>query len=94
MVIEQQAVQAAREGIDEPVRIEPVTVPGGTGFLTTPLNCMRYCIRFRPDIRRQRLPEISVAITIYHPRKHRARNQDNLSCAGPWLGINPASRCA
>src|SRR6266571_3787979 len=37
MVIEQQAVQAAREGIDEPVRIEPVTVPGGTdparGFL-------------------------------------------------------------
>jgi len=37
MVIEQQAVQAAREGINEPVRIEPVTVPGDTdparGFL-------------------------------------------------------------
>ena len=37
MVIEQQAVQAAREGIDEPLRIEPVAVPGGTdpasGFL-------------------------------------------------------------
>jgi hypothetical protein len=37
MVIEQQAVQAAREGIDEPVRIEPLAVPGDTdparGFL-------------------------------------------------------------
>jgi Putative DNA-binding domain len=37
MVIEQQAVQAARDGIDEPLRIEPVTVPGDTdparGFL-------------------------------------------------------------
>jgi hypothetical protein len=37
MVIEQQVVQAAREGIDEPLRIEPVTVPGDTdmarGFL-------------------------------------------------------------
>jgi hypothetical protein len=37
MAIEQQAVQAAREGIDEPLRIEPVAVPGDTdparGFL-------------------------------------------------------------
>jgi hypothetical protein len=37
MVIEQQAVQAAREGIDEPLRIEPLAVPGDTdlarGFL-------------------------------------------------------------
>ena len=37
MVIEQQVVQAAREGIDEPMRIEPVAVPGdtdpGRGFL-------------------------------------------------------------
>lgn len=29
--IEQQAVQAAREGIDEPVLIEPLPVPGDTG---------------------------------------------------------------
>jgi hypothetical protein len=37
MVIEQQVVQAAREGIDEPLRIELVTIPGDTdpakGFL-------------------------------------------------------------
>jgi hypothetical protein len=36
-VIEQQAVQAARDGIDEPLRIEPLTVPGevdpGQGYL-------------------------------------------------------------
>ena len=35
--VEQQAVQAARDGIDEPLRIEPITVPGETdpsrGFL-------------------------------------------------------------
>jgi Putative DNA-binding domain len=29
-VVEQQAVQAARDGIDEPLRIEPLTVPGDT----------------------------------------------------------------
>jgi hypothetical protein len=37
MVIEQQVEQAAREGIDERLRIEPMTVPGdtdpGRGFL-------------------------------------------------------------
>jgi hypothetical protein len=36
-VVEQQAVQAARDGIDEPLRIEPLTVPGdndpGQGYL-------------------------------------------------------------
>jgi hypothetical protein len=36
-VVEQKAVQAAREGIDEPLHVEPMTVPGSTdpatGFL-------------------------------------------------------------